>query len=123
MNKQQRLQIYGKYDGHCAYCGRAIDYREMQVDHIRAKWRSEIYDGLTREEIESMTNFNPSCRMCNFRKGELTIEEFRREIRLQSEREMQRFQARMSAAYGLIEHHPEREVTFYFETINRFTNQ
>jgi hypothetical protein len=28
---------------------------------------------------------------------------------------MKRFQARMSAAYGLIEYHPEREVKFYFE--------
>ena len=116
MDKKIRLQVYNKYNGHCAYCGKAIEYKDMQVDHIRSKVRSKIYDGLTHEEIECMENYNPSCRMCNFRKGELTIEEFRKEVELQAARAMKTFQARMSEAYKLIEYHPEREVKFYFET-------
>lgn len=75
MNKEQRLQVYNKYNGHCAYCGKEIEYSEMQVDHILPMY---IYKGkLSKEELNSIENFNPSCRMCNFRKGTLSIEEFR----------------------------------------------
>lgn len=33
--KKTREAVYAKYDGHCAYCGRSIDIRDMQVDHFR----------------------------------------------------------------------------------------
>lgn len=115
MKKEERQKTYEKYNGRCAYCGNPIEYKDMQVDHISSKYRSLRYDGKTRNEINSIENYNPSCRMCNFRKGTMTIEEFREEIKKQAEREMERFQARMSVAYGLIEYHPDRNITFYFE--------
>ena len=34
MTKKLRIRVYEKYNGHCAYCGRAIQYKVMQVDHI-----------------------------------------------------------------------------------------
>ena len=34
ISKKTREAVYAKYDGHCAYCGRAIAYRDMQVDHF-----------------------------------------------------------------------------------------
>ena len=34
ISKAMRQKVYDKYDGHCAYCGRKIKMREMQVDHI-----------------------------------------------------------------------------------------
>lgn len=37
MNKKQRLEIYDKYNGHCGYCGRSIEYKDMQVDHMIPK--------------------------------------------------------------------------------------
>lgn len=36
--KAVRKQVYEKYNGHCAYCGRPIAYKDMQVDHIKAKY-------------------------------------------------------------------------------------
>lgn len=113
MDKKQRLQVYNKYNGRCAYCGRKITYKEMQVDHIRPKY---IFGSkLPKEELESISNYNPSCRMCNYRKGTLSIAEFREEIRLQAERAMKSFACRMTMAYGLLDYHPEKEVIFYFE--------
>ena len=38
MNKKQREQIYKKYNGRCAYCGEKIEYKDMQVDHIKPKY-------------------------------------------------------------------------------------
>lgn len=29
MNKETRLKVYRMYDGHCAYCSRAIEYKDM----------------------------------------------------------------------------------------------
>ena len=39
MNKETRLKVYLMYDGHCAYCGKDIEYKDMQVDHIVPKNR------------------------------------------------------------------------------------
>lgn len=119
MTKEERLRVYNKYNGRCAYCGKAIEYKDMQVDHILSKYRGRWCDKLAKEEIDCMDNYNPACRMCNIRKGTLTIEQFRDEIYAQAEREMKRFQARMSEAYGLIAYYPNHEVEFYFERRNK----
>lgn len=117
MNKEQRLQVYNKYNGHCAYCGKEIDYKDMQIDHIIPQYKGKL-QGKTTEELNSFDNYNPSCRSCNLRKANFSLEQFREEIKSQAKREMQRFQSRMSLAYGLIEYYPNREVVFYFEKEN-----
>nr|UVY57535.1 MAG: ICEA Protein [Bacteriophage sp.] len=42
-SKKKREAVYAKYDGHCAYCGRAIDIKDMQVDHFKPQraWNAE----------------------------------------------------------------------------------
>lgn len=108
LSKNIRRQVYGKCGGHCAYCGKAIDYKDMQVDHIHAQYKGGTDD---------INNLMPSCRACNFRKGTLTIEQFRREIKDQCHTLFERsFQARMSIAYGLIER-VDKPIVFYFERI------
>ena len=104
-SKKIRQAVYDKCGGHCAYCGREIAYDDMQVDHIHPQYLGG------KDDIE---NLNPACRMCNGRKGTLTIEKFRTEIALQADRAMSTFQARMSLAYGLIER-VNKPVFFYFE--------
>ena len=32
--KSVRKQVYAKYNGHCAYCGCELEYKDMQVDHV-----------------------------------------------------------------------------------------
>lgn len=34
LTKSERTAIYNKYSGHCAYCGKEIEYKDMQVDHL-----------------------------------------------------------------------------------------
>ena len=34
ISKSKREEVYQKYNGHCAYCGREIAYKDMQVDHF-----------------------------------------------------------------------------------------
>lgn len=67
--KKIRELVYAKFNGHCAYCGREIAYKDMQVDHIYAQYKGGSDD---------IDNLLPSCRACNFRKGTLSVEQFRR---------------------------------------------
>ena len=60
MKKIDRKKVFDKYNGHCAYCGRQIEYKDMQVDHITSKRNGGTDD---------ISNLNPSCRLCNHYKS------------------------------------------------------
>ena len=83
--KKTREVIHKKFDERCAYCGIAIEYKEMQVDHIIAKKMFPIVKA--RQKLEYHTddeqNLNPSCRVCNNFKGCYSIKGFRRELQKQ----------------------------------------
>lgn len=143
MNRKRiRELVYNKYGGHCAYCGKKIDIKDMQIDHFKPILRgwsdkyindsNENYDEYVRVHRllqypilpfekykitrgkDDISNYMPACRSCNFRKGTSDIETLRKEIGLQAERLMATFQGRMSAAYGLIQYKPH-EIKFYYE--------
>lgn len=38
--KVNREQIFLKCNGHCAYCGKEITLKEMQIDHIIPHWHT-----------------------------------------------------------------------------------
>lgn len=64
---------------------------------------------------DSIENYNPSCRMCNFYKGMSTVEQFRR--RLQKELDYKRtFATRLALKFGIL---TEKgwDGKFYFEKL------
>lgn len=69
-----RHAVYEKYDGHCAYCGKEIEYKDMQVDHLIPKG---AYINPGTDDIE---NLMPSCRRCNHYKRANSLEAFRKAI-------------------------------------------
>nr|MCR5715498.1 HNH endonuclease [Lachnospiraceae bacterium] len=79
LTKKERMAVYEKYDGHCAYCGCKLEYRQMQVDHLesvcKAKFREEL-----RERLNDIDNFMPACRACNYYKKAASIEGFRKKL-------------------------------------------
>lgn len=68
ISKETRLKVYEKYNGHCAYCGCGIDYKDMQVDHIYPKQAGGSDD---------IDNLNPSCRTCNHYKRGCSLDSFK----------------------------------------------
>ena len=34
IGKELRKFVWNKYNGHCAYCGKEIDMKQLRVDHI-----------------------------------------------------------------------------------------
>ena len=115
------------YDGHCAYCGKAIEYKDMQVDHIVPKnrgmysrWDEKQGKWVVTQGEDCLDNYMPACRACNFRKRDMTLEQFRAEIKRQAVGLLSgaaKFQVKMSIAYGLIVPQFDREVVFYFEKV------
>lgn len=110
--KKVRELIYKKYNGHCAYCGCEIAYKDMQVDHIEAVYAAD-YHGKTPDY--SIDNFNPACRACNFYKSASNLETFRHNIEDTLFHNLRKnFNYKMLIKYGLLKE-DLKPVTFYFE--------
>lgn len=67
-NQKSRLEIWQKFNGHCAYCGIEITVKSMQVDHIQPI----VFKG-----SDLIENLNPSCKECNNYKCHAGLELFR----------------------------------------------
>lgn len=103
--KAVRQKVYQKHGGHCAYCGRPIDYKDMQVDHIQAHYLGGA---------DELTNYNPACRMCNFHKSTMSIDDFREQLKKLQARLKKVYIYRLALRYRLVEE-KENDVMFYFE--------
>lgn len=108
VSKEIRQLVYNKCNGHCAYCGCELEYKDMQVDHIVAVGRGGSND---------IDNLLPSCRQCNYDKHKKTIEGFRKRISKELYKSLERvFVYKLAKKYKLIEEKP-RTVKFYFEEL------
>ena len=108
ISKKAREAIYAKYDGHCAYCGREIAYKDMQVDHFIPK------HGWNESGSDDKENLMPSCRMCNHYKRAHTLELFRTFIAEIPRKLRSNYIYKIGVVYGnVIE--AEKPIKFYFE--------
>lgn len=109
-SKAVRQAVYEKFGGRCAYCGRKIEYRDMQVDHflpLRAWWIDDAGS-------DDFTNLMPSCRMCNHYKRANPLEIFRRYIQEIPRKLRQNYIYKVGVVYGnVIEN--EKPIEFFFE--------
>ena len=85
--KSVRQQVYDSMKGHCGYCGCNITYKEMQVDHIEAVYlHEEELNAGEAQQINSIENYMPACRSCNFYKSTMSVEKFRKQLETLQER-------------------------------------
>ena len=119
MKKEKREIIHKKYNGHCAYCGKKITYKQMQVDHIRAKsiFNYGIKNEIPNYDVDDIRNLNPSCRRCNYHKHKLTIEEFRKIIAYKIKICNDHYFYKIARDYKLIKE-TNNTVLFHFEKNN-----
>jgi len=123
LGKKIRQAVHRKCGGHCAYCGRQITLREMQVDHAKPQgsmkqigWTTDnrpIY-----EDIHHIDNLMPSCRYCNNYKGGNDIEGLRHFIKNLASSHQLMFASHSKGmvlqGLGIITVHPW-DGRFYFE--------
>ena len=114
ISKEMRQLVYNKCNGHCAYCGCKLEYKDMQVDHVIAVGKGGD------NELE---NLLPACRQCNYDKHKKSIEGFRKRISKDLYKSLNRvFVYRLARKYNLIKEEP-RTVKFYFEQLEDENNQ
>lgn len=109
-SKKIRETVYEKYGGRCAYCGRKIAYKDMQVDHFLPLRAWGIEDAGT----DDIANLMPSCRMCNHYKRANSIETFRRYIEEIPRKLRDNYIYKVGVSYGEIVE-KVHSVKFYFE--------
>ena len=121
ISKTIRQQVYDKYNGHCAYCGKEIELKDMQVDHIVPIFladystRDDVKRVVEEGKINVIDNYMPACRSCNFYKGVCDIDGFRERIKNELDHTCrQSFQTRLAMQYGIIKYEPW-DGKFYFE--------
>lgn len=112
LKKEVREAVYAKYNGRCAYCGREIKYKDMQVDHFIPK------NGYSVKGSDDISNLMPSCRMCNHYKRANPLEIFRKFIQEIPRKLRDNYIYKVGVAYGnVIEN--EKPIVFYFEQIDK----
>ncbi len=111
-SKKVRQQVYEKYDGHCAYCGKEIGLSEMQVDHLIPQ-RPFVRE-YSPEKVNAFENLMPSCRRCNHYKRANPLELFRQYIEEIPRKLKENYIYKVGLDYGLVEEHTQK-IVFYFE--------
>ncbi len=111
ISKKIREAVYQKYGGRCAYCGRVIAYKDMQVDHFRPLRVWDEADGAA----DDISNLMPACRMCNHYKRANSLEVFRRYIAEIPRKLRGDYIYKIGVAYGNVVEN-EKPIEFFFET-------
>lgn len=94
------------YNGHCAYCGKQIELKDMQVDHAKP---------LKIGGEDEISNYMPSCRSCNHYKATLDVEGFRKYLSGIHKRLMRDSVAyQVAERFGIVKHMSD-DVKFFFE--------
>lgn len=111
-----RYAVYKKTNGRCAYCGKELEYRDMTLDHVKARSKGgeDTYDNLLC-----------TCNTCNHAKADLGLSRFRRMI----QRLLQRLHKevalyRLALTYGLVQEFKleNNKLVFYFETLGEISS-
>ena len=111
MKQSTRIEVYNKYNGHCAYCGREITYKQMQVDHFWPQFLAHFQPDKHNDRID---NLMPACAKCNNHKHGMRPEVWRKELALQVKRLKKNTQFDRALRFGQIKI-AEKPITFYFE--------
>jgi len=113
LTKAERQKVYEKCGGHCAYCGRELEYRQMNVDHA-IPLRS-----CGKDELENMLL---ACRSCNNYKSSMSIEELREMIEKMPDTLMRdNTTYRNAVRFGVVVPN-KMPIKFYFEKILEYGN-
>ena len=115
MTKVKRIETYDKYGHRCAYCGKPIEFKDMQVDHLTPQ---RMLYGIDRQHADCSENLMPSCRRCNHYKRAHSLERFRELLLTLHERVREIYICKVAEDYGIIEVKPW-DGKFYYEKVER----
>lgn len=110
--KVKRTDILAKTNGHCGYCGVELTDK-WHVDHMISKYYAEYHK--MEIDIDCIDNLMPACASCNIYKKEFTLEAFREQLGLLTERLNNTIAIyKIAKRYGLVGE-TNKPILFYFE--------
>lgn len=115
-SKSLRERIYRKFEGRCAYCGSAIEYRQMQVDHYYPQCKEKFYARRCKIDVHAEENLMPTCRRCNHYKRARTPKQFKELMKTLHERLEAIYILKVAVDFGMATVKPF-DGTFYFEKL------
>lgn len=111
----ERIKIFQKYNGRCAYCGCKLNYRDMKMSCI-PKRNSFFREPLIQKHL-------PACESCYYLVSSFSLEEFRTQIdNTISEYLREDPNYKLAIKYGVIKE-MDPPYVFYFEKIDAEDNQ
>ena len=112
--KEQRLAVFNRYNGHCAYCGQEIKLNGFEIDHVEALYRNDEWGG-----SDTLDNMMPACRKCNRSKSTFTVEKWRKQL-YHKVTMLNRDSAvyNMAKRFGLVEE-TDAVIQFYYERFEK----
>jgi 5-methylcytosine-specific restriction endonuclease McrA len=118
--KALRERVYQKFGGHCAYCGSAIAYKAMQIDHYLPQCKEKFYARRCKKDVHAEENLMPSCRRCNHYKRARTPKQFRELMTSLHERLESIYILKVAVDFGMATIRPF-DGKFYFEKLQEHT--
>jgi|APGre2960657505_1045072.scaffolds.fasta_scaffold09120_5 5-methylcytosine-specific restriction endonuclease McrA len=125
--KINREIVYQKFCGKCAYCGHKLKFEEMHVDHIIPKSTFAFHmetrhkvpiflSHLTILDVNHVDNLFPSCQVCNLKKLNYSLEDFRQEVgELINILETKSQTYKLAKRYNFVKTKKVKPIKFYFE--------
>lgn len=126
LNKRDRLVVYSKFGGRCAYCGCWLKPDGFHVDHFNPifrlmDWESGLGIKETGEvaypERDTIDNLMPSCPPCNIDKHAMPLEAWRQKLQRSTEVLMRNNPTYRHALRFAQVCETRRPVVFYFEQV------
>ena len=96
--KIDRKLVHEKYGKKCSYCGCDLQFKKMQIDHIKPQRMTWIKEDV----MNHIDNLNPSCKRCNHYKRGNSLEGFRLLLKTMDERLAKMYVNKVALDYGII---------------------
>lgn len=114
ISKSVRERVHKKFDGHCAYCGKILEYKQMQIDHFYPQCKEKFYARRFKIDVHAEENLMPTCRRCNHYKRASSPGRFRELMKTLHERLEQIYILKVAVDFGMATIKPF-DGLFYFE--------
>ena len=115
-SKSVRERVYNKFEGRCAYCGKPIEYKQMQVDHYYPQCKAKFYARRCKIDVHAEDNLMPTCRRCNHYKRAATPKQFKELMKTLHERLEAIYILKVAVDFGMATIQPF-DGLFYFEKL------
>ena len=116
ISKKLRQKLWERYGGRCAYCGRSIAYKDMQVDHYYPQCKEKFYLRRFKIDVHAEANLMPTCRRCNHYKRARTPKQFKELMHTLHERIEAIYILKVAVDFGMVTVKPF-DGKFYFEKL------